>query len=869
MAKPTSFMEQYKAIRAECKDALLLFRMGDFYETFGEDAVIAARELNITLTARGKDESGEKIPLAGIPYHALDAYLGKLVKAGHKVAICEQLEDPKKARGIVQRGITRIVTPGTIIEPSMLDEGCNNYLAAILQEGEALGLALADVSTGEFMACELLSTGDALSSELAKFRPSEILHPASLKGRSLEAIDCQRAAVQAFSDAAFSKEATGAALERQFGEGWAASSSHTALALRAAGAVLNYLHETHLDAIGHISDLKPYFSGEAMVLDEVTLRNLEIFRNIRDRSAKGSLLEFLDKTETAVGSRTLQRWLALPTLSLETIGRRLNAVEELIASTLAREELKFALDGAGDLERLMGRISCKSANPKDLIALKNTLLRLPQICRSLESSESDLLIDLREELDPTSLDEVVDLLERAISPDPPTSTKEGGAIREGFDQELDRLRAALRDGRSWIADLEAKEREDTNIKSLKVGYNNVFGYFLEVTKPNLSNVPDRYIRKQTLSNAERFITPELKEMEDQVLSAQERSIALEQDLFSSVRFEIAASSQDVQRLARAMGELDVLLSLATVALDRGFVKPRIDRGGGITLRESRHPVLDLAMRGGFVPNDVHLDREKRFMMLTGPNMAGKSTYMRQVALSVIMAQMGSFVPASFASIGLVDRIFTRVGAYDDLVAGQSTFMVEMTELANILNCATVDSLILLDEIGRGTSTFDGLSIAWAMTEYIHSTVKAKSIFATHYHQLTQLARQLPGIVNYNMAVKEEKGSIVFLRAVVPGASDKSYGIHVAKLAGVPNQVVKRANEILSEIEQEMVLDGKTRSRANRYTQLIFFDEGVAAGPDPSPEDPLLDDIRNLDLDATTPMEALNTLSEYQKALKKR
>ncbi len=869
MAKPTSFMEQYKAIRAECKDALLLFRMGDFYETFGEDAITAARELNITLTARGKDDSGNKIPLAGIPYHALDAYLGKLVKAGHKVAICEQLEDPKKARGIVQRGITRIVTPGTIMEPSMLDEGCNNYLAAVLQEGEALGLALADVSTGEFMARELASAGDALSSELAKFRPSEILHPASLKGRPLEAIEGARAAVQAFSDDAFSKEAAGAALERQFGEGWAASSTHTALALRAAGAVLNYLHETYLDAIGHISDLKPYLSGEAMVLDEVTLRNLEIFRNIRDRSAKGSLLEFLDRTETAVGSRTLQRWLALPTLSLEVIGGRLNAVEELIASTLVREELKSALDGAGDLERLMGRISCKSANPKDLVALKNTLLRLPQICRSLESSESDLLIDLREELDPTSLDDVVDLLERAISPDPPSSAKEGGAIREGFDQELDRLRVALRDGRSWISDLEAKEREATLIKSLKVGYNNVFGYFFEVTKPNLSDVPDRYIRKQTLSNAERFITPELKEMEDQVLSAQERSIALEQDLFSSVRFEIATSSRDVQRLARAMGVLDVLLSLATVALDRGFVKPRIDRGGGITLRESRHPVLDLAMRGGFVPNDVHLDREKRFMMLTGPNMAGKSTYMRQVALSAIMAQMGSFVPASFASIGLVDRIFTRVGAYDDLVAGQSTFMVEMTELANILNSATADSLILLDEIGRGTSTFDGLSIAWAMTEYIHSTIKAKSIFATHYHQLTQLANKLPGIVNYNMAVKEEKGSIVFLRAVVPGASDKSYGIHVAKLAGVPNQVVKRANEILSEIEREMVLDCQTRSKANRYTQLIFFDEGMAAGPDPSPEDPLLEKIRCVNLDAMTPMEALNTLSEYQKALKKR
>jgi DNA mismatch repair protein MutS len=864
MAKLSPLMEQFYTIKRQCEDAVLLFRMGDFYETFGDDAVIAARELNITLTSRQKDDKGNKIPLAGVPYHAIDSYLTKLVKAGYKVAICEQVEDPKKAKGLVKREIVRIITPGTIIEPSMLEEGANNFLAALIEVDGSVGLALVDVSTGEFLTTEITGPelDKKLAHELSRFRPAECIVPDSMK-ESIKNGD--RAPPEPVEDSYFSLEEAHSILLDNFGPDGLFELENKPLCIRASGAILSYLHKTQLDGLDHITAIDVYSISDFMILDEVTLRNLEILRNIRDRSKKGTLLEFLDRTKTPMGSRMLRKWLQMPLLSQSEIKRRLEAVEELSRSALLRADLQKCLGGSGDLERITARMSCETASPKDMIALKGSLMRLPRICDLLSETQAAYLSGLGSELELGLLGGVVDLIERSIVDDPPTGVRDGGIIRDDFDQELDELRGGLRDGKGWISRLEISERERTGIKSLKVGYNNVFGYYIEVTKPNLSSVPAEYMRKQTLANAERFVTPELKEVESKVLSAQEKSTALELELYTKIRSEIAGHAKEIQDRAGALGELDVLLSLAIVAVDGDFVRPELSSTGEITIRDSRHPVLDKAMRGGFVPNDVNLNQtNSRFIMLTGPNMAGKSTYMRQIALTVILAQMGSFVPASFASLGIVDRIFTRVGAYDDLVAGQSTFMIEMTELANILGSATKRSLILLDEIGRGTSTFDGLSIAWAISEFLHSRIKGKAIFATHYHQLTQLGETLPGVVNYNMAVKEEGDSITFLRSVVPGATDKSYGIHVARLAGVPEEVIKRANEILRVIESEAVVEPmgvpKSRKRSTKYTQLIFFDE-------PSKEDPILEEIKALDMDAMTPIDALNKLAEYQRKLR--
>ncbi len=891
MAKISPLMDQYFGMKEECGDAVLLFRMGDFYETFGADAEITASVLNITLTSRQKDKEGNRIPLAGIPYHALDAYLPKLVKAGYKVAICEQVEDPKKAKGLVKREIIRIITPGTIIEPSMLEEGSNNYLASIFEDEGKIGLSFLDVSTGEFLATEL-SDGGKLSSELAKFRPAECLIAKSADPRLL--VEGVGASVQKLDDDEFDLAKAKARLLAHFGEEALTRSGLISMdpAVRACGAVLSYLESAHIAAIDHISEIRLYSPKEFMVLDETTLRNLELFRNIRDRSKRGSLLEFLDLTSTPMGSRTLQKWLQMPLISSEKIERRLDCVEELVCGSLLRAELRDALKGTGDLERVVARTSCGTASPKDLVALKGSLERLPAIGQILADVQSRRLVDLKERLDLGSLKKVADLIGRAIRDDPPSAIREGGIIRDGYDPELDELKSLLRDGRSWISRMEKEERNRTGIKSLRVGYNNVFGYYIEVTKANLSAVPDEYIRKQTLANAERFITPELKEMESKVLSAQERSSSLEEELFLKIRAEAAGRAREIQEKAAALGELDVFVTLAVVAAESEFSRPNLNANGEISMRDCSHPILDRTMRGGFVPNDVHLDgRGNRFLILTGPNMAGKSTYMRQIALAVIMAQMGSFVPASFATISPVDRIFTRVGAYDDLSAGQSTFMIEMTELANILGSATSQSLILLDEIGRGTSTFDGLSIAWSITEYIHNRVRGKAVFATHYHQLTQLAGVLSGVKNYNMAVKEDGDSVVFLRTVVPGATDRSYGIHVAKLAGVPEEVVSRAKEILKEIEREAVIEPlgngpKSRKKGPKYTQLIFFDEPkvisedgghregddeggfMMAGPAVQDENgEVLNEIKDLDINLLTPIEALNKLSLYQNRLR--
>ena len=882
-------MEQYYSIKKQYPDAVLLFRVGDFFETFGEDAVTIARDLNIVLTSRQKDDEGNKIPLAGVPYHALDVYLARLVKSGHKVVICDQVEDPKLAKGLVKREITRVVTPGTIIEPSMLEDSSNNYLAAVVQDPEngRSGLAFVDVSTGELLTTEIES--DRLKSEMARFRPAECLSSASSGDLSHLSLDGLK--TQLLDEPSFSLDNARSALEAQFGLGWEERSrlADKPLATRACGAILQYLHQSHFDALGHINEIRLYSCSEFMVLDDITLRNLELMRNIRDRSRRGTLLEYLDQTQTPMGSRTMAKWIQIPLVSLSEIRRRLDAIEELIKNPVLRTSLTSMLKGAADLERLVGRVSCGAATPKDMVALKSTLDRLSGLFEAMNNCNNcgspdrtdranpSYLEDLRSRLDPVPVTDVISLVARSIADDPPANTRDGGIVRDGFDKELDDLRSILRDSKAWISRMENSERQRTSIKSLKVGYTGVFGYYLEVSKANLHLVPENYQRKQTLANAERFITPELKETEAKVISAQERSVALEQEIFARVRSEVGAHAREIQSRAIALGELDGLCSLAQVASENTLVKPEFNTEGRIALRDSRHPVLDKAMKGSFVPNDVYLDTSNsRLIILTGPNMAGKSTFMRQVALVVIMAQMGSYVPASFASLAVVDRIFTRVGAYDDLSAGQSTFMVEMTELANILGNASKDSLVLLDEVGRGTSTFDGLAIAWAISEYLHNVVKGKAIFATHYHQLTQLEGVLPGVKNYNMAVKEEGGSITFLRSVVPGATDKSYGVHVAKLAGVPEAVIKRANEVLKEIESETVIDplvGSKRGRkSSKYTQLIFFDQ---PGGEPSlqekqiPSDPVAEEILRLDLDSMTPREAHSKLAEYQKILKER
>lgn len=864
MSKLSPLMEQYYREKRQYPDALLLFRVGDFYETFAEDAVIVARDLNITLTSRQKDEEGGKIPLAGVPYHALDAYLARLIRAGHKVAICDQVEDPKTAKGLVKRKITRVVTPGTIIEPTMLDEASNNFLACVVQDCERTGLALVDVSTGEFLTTEIAA--DRLACEIAKFRPAECIAstPLSLDGARLQILD----------EAAFSEESASSALESRFGSDWKERLrlADRPLSARACGAILTYLHSTHFDALGHLHDIRCYTDSQFMVLDEITLRNLEIVRNIRDRSRRGTLLEFLGRTKTPMGARALARWLQMPLLSQETIAKRHCAIDELKDNSLLRESLVEELKGASDLERLMSRVSCGSASPKELVVLKSTLARLPRMQEILENAVSPYLVELKGRL--CTCEYIVSLLESSIIEDPPTHLRDGGVIKDGFDAEIDQQRNLLREGRGWIASLEASQREKTGIKSLKIAYNNVFGYYLEVSRANLHLVPQDYIRKQTLANVERYIIPELKEMESRVLSAQERSISLEQEIFAGLCDRVGRQSRAVSERASALAELDVLVALAAVAAESGLVRPKFNCEGKLFLRAGRHPVLDKAMRGGFVPNDVLLDGDSnRLIILTGPNMAGKSTFMRQIALCAIMAQAGSFVPAAYASLCLVDRIFTRVGAYDDLSAGQSTFMVEMTEIATILGAASKDSLVLLDEVGRGTSTFDGLSLAWAITEHLHSHIKCKCVFATHYHQLTRLEGVLPGVKNYSIAVKEEKGTITFLRTVVPGATDKSYGVHVARLAGVPDAVIRRANEVLKQIEKEAVIDplsGSKRGRkSSKYTQLIFFDQ-----PDGEPglqekqmhSDPFAEEIQRLDLDCMTPREAHSKLAEYQKRL---
>ena len=862
MAKAsTPMMNQYFRIKDQHRDCLLLFRLGDFYEMFGEDAVIGSKELEITLTSRDRGKK-ERIPLCGIPWHALDSYLPKLLTKGYKVAICEQVEDPRNAKGLVDREVVRIVTPGTVVESSALDSRSNNYLMSVLEREGAYGLSFVDISTGEFVSTEVEGEDAAgkVLTEFSQHMPREVLVPESFDVEDIvQEFGHTNARLTRIEDFTFIREAAESLVRRHFrlqsldGLGLA----DRPLAVSSAGAVLRYLESTQKRDLGFLSPPRFFSASDKLVLDQATMRNLELIRNVRDGSQDNTLLSVLDRTLTPMGSRTLKRWLTEPLTDIRAISSRHDAVEELVRDLPLRSELADSLGGVRDLERLVSRAIHGSANARDLISVRACLEAVPAMRESLRGAECDALRALVDRL--VDVSDIAGLIGRSISDDPPATLRDGGMIKDGFDPDLDELRKVSRDGKKWIASLERSERERTGIKSLKLGFNNVFGYYIEVSKPNLSKVPSEYIRKQTLSTGERFVTPELKEREETILAAQERMNTIEYDIFMRILGEVAGHGQKVRGVAKAVAELDVLRSFAEVAVGHGYSRPIVDEGESIVLKDSRHPVVERVITGAFVPNDAHLDVGlNRLTILTGPNMAGKSTYLRQIALVVVMAQAGSFVPAAEARLGVVDRIFTRVGAFDDLSRGQSTFMVEMTELANILNCATRRSLILLDEVGRGTSTFDGLAIAWAVAEHLYedSKVGAKSLFATHYHQLTELADSLEGVKNCSMAVKEQGSEVVFLRKVVPGRANRSYGIQVARLAGVPEDVVTRAEEVLSDIEQRSVIE--VRAGRKKHSQTSF---AVPVGDGPSS---LVEDLRGLDLARMTPMEAYVKIGELKK-----
>jgi DNA mismatch repair protein MutS len=894
----TPAMRQYYEAKQAYPDTLIFFRMGDFYESFGEDARTIAKELEITLTARGKDKSGERMPLAGIPYHAIDTYLPRLINKGYKVAICEQLEDPKQAKGVVKRGVVRVVTPGTAIDSSMFSDASNNYLMAIAgreigksgkntEKEMEIGISFLDISTGEFLTTQFRDSEnfEKLLSELARMRPSECILPPSLYGNMNLAERLRpQTIVQEFAPDISGIGEAGERLKTHFRvatlEGMGCENLD--FAVYSAWAALEYAQTTQMRELTHINTLRTYSNSEFMILDSVTLRNLEIVKNVRDEGDENSLYRTLNCAKTPIGSRALKKWLLKPLLSVEKINLRLDAVEELAANPLLRYDLRNWLSEVRDIERLVGRIVYGNSNARDLIALKKSLDALPPVRDSLmEKAESELLKEIAFGLASFSeLETLAEKIDKAIIDEPPVSVREGGIIKPGYSAELDELKGIASNSRQWIATFQQKERERSGIKSLKVGYNKVFGYYIEVTNANSSQVPDDYIRKQTMANAERFFTPELKEKESLILTANEKAIALEYEIFSEIVQTLSTHSRELQETAERTGALDVLTALAEVAENNNYIRPQLTEDCKILIRDGRHPVVENTVPGGFVPNDAEMDcKENQFLLVTGPNMAGKSTFMRQTALIAIMAQAGSFVPASYASIGIIDQVFTRIGAFDDLASGQSTFMVEMVELANILNNASPRSLVLLDEIGRGTSTYDGYSIAKAVVEFLHNRGKVgvRALFATHYHQLTALEEKLKRVKNYHIAVKEEGHELVFLRKIVPGATDRSYGIHVAKLAGVPEKVIERANEILKELEKENVLeeaeDGKNekkrKSKATaRYTQMMLFDPGNGGGnpAEANRPGPVETVLRKLNVEEMTPIEALNKLHELKRLL---
>ena len=879
-AQLSPMMQHYMETKKQYPDCILFYRLGDFYEMFFEDAKIASKELELTLT--GKDCGlEERAPMCGVPYHAVDVYLSRLVQRGYKVAIAEQMEDPRQAKGLVKREVTRIVTPGTILDSQALDETKNNYLMCIVYLAKSFGIAVTDITTGEFLVTELSSIR-ALLDEIYKYAPAEIICNEAfyMSGVDLEELKGKlRFIISSLDNHYFDEDICSDTLKRHFHvdrlEGLGLKDYP--IVLVAAGAAFCYLLETQKNSLSHITKIVPYRSGKYMIIDTSTRRNLELLETLREKQKRGSLLWVLDKTRTAMGARMIRSFIEQPLIERSEILRRQDAIEELNGEYITREELIEYLNPIYDLERLIGRISYQYANARDLIAFKNSLEMMPHIRTLLSGLHSPLFRELYEDLDP--LVDLTELIDRAIVEDPPLVIREGGLIKEGYNDEADRLRKAKTEGKTWLMELEAKEREKTGIKNLRIKYNKVFGYYLEVTNSFLSMVPDYYVRKQTLTGSERFTTDELKKLEEIILGAEDKLFILEYDLFCEIREKIAGQVSRIQKTAHCIAWIDVLTSLSVVATRNNYVRPRINEKGVIDIRDGRHPVVEQMLRDDlFIANDTYLDgSNNRLSIITGPNMAGKSTYMRQTALICLMAQIGSFVPASSANIGICDRIFTRVGASDDLASGQSTFMVEMTEVANILRNATKNSLLILDEIGRGTSTYDGMSIAWAVIEYISNpkVLGAKTLFATHYHELTELEGSIKGVNNYCIAVKEMGDDIVFLRKIVKGGADKSYGIQVARLAGVPEPVLARAKELVDELSDADIsvrsreIAGTERSAKKPVPRLDEVDLKQMSLFDTVKEDDIVKEIESMELSAMTPIDALNTLYRMQNSLKNR
>ena len=879
MTEYTPMMQHYLKTHEEYKDCILFYRLGDFYEMFFDDAKVVSKELELTLTGKSCGAE-ERAPMCGIPYHAAETYLTRLAKKGYKVAICEQVEDPKLAKGMVKREVTRVVTPGTTLNAQALDETKNNYIMCIAYIGDHYGISSADITTGDYYVTEVDSERKLLD-EVNKYQPTEIICNEAFYISGIDIDDMKnRMGIVIYSLDAwyFSDETAQMTLKDHFKvrdlEGLGLADYDSGVV--AAGALLKYLYETQKTTLSNLVAIHPYTTGKFMIIDSSTRRNLELVETLREKQKRGSLLWVLDKTRTAMGARTLRSFVEQPLIERTEIEERYDAIDEFNTNAITREEIREYLNPVYDLERLITRVTYQTANPRDLIAFRNSIHMLPPIKTLMSDFQSPLLKRLYEQLD--TLDELYELIERSIAEEPPLTLHDGGILKEGYNEEVDRLRKAKTDGKSWLADLEAKEREKTGIKNLKIKYNKVFGYYLEVTNSFKDMVPDYFTRKQTLANAERFITPELKELEDVILGAEDKLIVLEYELFREVRQKVADEVVRIQKTAKAVAQIDVFASLATVAEQNNYCRPKLNEKGLIDIKDGRHPVVERMIQNEmFVANDTYLDNgSNRVSIITGPNMAGKSTYMRQSALIVLMAQIGSFVPAKSAKIGIVDRIFTRVGASDDLASGQSTFMVEMSEVANILRNATSNSLLILDEIGRGTSTFDGLSIAWAVVEYISNPrlLGAKTLFATHYHELTELEGKLNSVNNYCIAVKEKGDDIVFLRKIVKGGADKSYGIQVAKLAGVPDNVIERAKEIveelsnndITEIVQNISAEGSSKRSKPKLDEVDLEQISLL---DTMDNDTILNELKELDLGQMTPIEAMNKLYELQNKVKNR
>ena len=854
----TPMMQQYYQIKEKYRDAILLFRVGDFYETFGEDAKVASKELNIALTATGRGKGAtRKIPMAGVPFHAVTPYIKQLIKKGYKVAICEQVWD-KERKDVETREVVRLITPGTVIEDTFLEERISNYLMCVNLVDGKVGVAIVDVSTGEFSVTELEDDAahSSLLNEVERVKPAEIILPESLE-LALE-LGRDTCTISRYDDYYFDYKTAYTTLLNHFGvislDGFGCGELKAGIT--AAGAVISYLRDTQKKVLSHIKPLKTFSVSDYMVLDSVTVRNLELFNNIRDGTQRGTLISVLDKTLTGMGSRLLKKNLQFPLLDIGEIKRREEAVNEFYADILLRESLKAVFKETYDIERIISRVSYGNANARDLISLKRSLLQINELRVILKKCRAEKIKNARRALKSNTFSEVVDLVERSILEEPPITVKEGGLIKKGFNAELDELRTIKHEGRRWLAEFEEHEKARTGIKSLKVGYNKVFGYYVEVRKTWIEQVPDSYIRKQTLTGAERYITEELKAYEAKALSAEERIKELEYELFERIRKDVAKRAKEIQEAANSIAELDMLLAFADVAAGNGYCCPEVNEGDEIAITAGRHPVVEKEVKEGFVPNDVRIGEDNRLMIITGPNMSGKSTFMRQTALIVLMAQLGSFVPAKEAKIGVVDRIFTRVGAYDDLSMGQSSFMVAMSETANILNNATERSLIILDEIGRGTSTLDGVSIAWSVGEYVNQRLKAKTMFATHFYELTELADTFDSVKCYNVSIKEVADEIFFIRKVVEGRGSKSYGIQVAKLAGLPDEVIESAKSVLKRMESEM-----ERERIEDSEKKVVVKKEYVVQ-----EHPVIEELKTINVEQISPIEALNLLYEVKKKL---